>query len=50
MNFDGDINENHNCARKKFKELEINNAFIRKEPFWDKENELLDKFKVRTML
>lgn len=49
MSFDEEkreINESPSCAKKKFKEIPIKNAFIRDKNYWDKENELLDKVKV----
>jgi hypothetical protein len=41
---DGTKNEN---KTKIYREIKINNPFIREENIWDKENELFDKIKVR---
>jgi hypothetical protein len=43
---DKKINESPSCARTKFKQIPIKNAFIRDKNYWDKENELFDKIKV----
>lgn len=36
-----------NARNKSFKEIEIKNPFLRDFHYWDKENELFDKVKVR---
>lgn len=46
MNSNGDICD----KRKKFKEIKIINPFLRDKHYWDKENELFDKIKVRKLM
>lgn len=48
MDFDKEIEGNNfgNRDRKKFKEIPINNPFLRDKFYWDRENEIFDKIKV----
>lgn len=45
MNSSQELSEN-NLSRKKFKEIPINNPFIRDKHYWDRDNETFDKIKV----